>query len=199
MGPIANKFIPLSLTLLGFYFLLGMAGSFFAIPGQAAFLWPAAGVGFAAVLLMGLRGLLVPLLGSFAIRFLYQGEGWLNFPFYALPPLGEAFVGWCVLRWTLGKRVPLLRSKDVGLFFGGAFLGSIIGALLGVGLSLGGGRKPLRRVDLVPGGFCGHFSCRPPFSHGLWTPSSALALRFTTGCHSHLPCRGRNPNHGLHL
>ncbi len=138
MVPIAYKFLPLTLTLLLAYFLLEIMGSFFAVPGQAAMVWPAAGVGIAAVLLLGLRGLLVPLLGTLAMRFIYRGEGFQNFPFYLMPAVGEAFVGWALLRWWVGKRFPILRSKDATLFFSAAFASSLVGAILGVGFSFGG-------------------------------------------------------------
>jgi signal transduction histidine kinase/FixJ family two-component response regulator len=70
---------------------------------------------------------------------LLKGEGLSNFPFFLIPPVAEAYAGWVILRWSLGKRTPLMRSRDAAIFFGAALVSSLVGAVLGVGLSFGGG------------------------------------------------------------
>ncbi|HHI78694.1 MAG TPA: response regulator [Planctomycetes bacterium] len=135
----SKKFLSRSLLLLSLYLLLAFVGLSFAPPGQATWVWPAAGVGFASVLLLGTRGLLVPCLGGFLATLLFGREGLRNFPLFLVPPVAEAFVGWVFLRWTRAKKVPLLRSKDVILFLLAAFFASLVGTGLGVGLSFGGG------------------------------------------------------------
>jgi PAS domain S-box-containing protein len=125
----ATRWLAAELVLLGTaYFLLAKAGQFLAAYAGGMPIWPAAGVGLAAVLLCGLRVWPAIFVAAFAAAFTSDAEkstlaaALLSSSGIALGGAIEAAVGFYLMRlWSAGDRTfdtpaGVLKFAAVGLF-----------------------------------------------------------------------------------
>ncbi|MBI3928651.1 MAG: CHASE domain-containing protein [Armatimonadetes bacterium] len=115
------------------YFVLGKLSAVLAIPpGYAAAVWPAAGLGLAAVVLLGRRAAGGVWLGSFLLNLGLSAGAAGPAAFIALGASLQALVGAGLVRWAGGFPVRLVSQGEVGRFMSAGLASCLVSPSVGV-------------------------------------------------------------------